>query len=52
MSKKACKTKGFENKEDARYECKRCGAQVRKEEKVCKPKKVSDQNSISVKLSK
>jgi len=40
MSKKACKTKDFENKKEAKYECKKCGAQVKKEEKVCKPKKI------------
>lgn len=41
MSKKACKTKDFEDKKEAKYECKKCGARVKKEEKVCKPKKVA-----------
>lgn len=39
MSKKACKKKGFEDKENAKYECKKCGARVNKEEKICKSKK-------------
>ena len=40
MGKKACKKKGFENKEQPKYECKKCGAQVKKEDKVCKPQKM------------
>ena len=40
MSKKACKKKDFVDKENAKYECKKCGAKVRKEEKVCKSKKI------------
>jgi hypothetical protein len=40
MSKKACKKKDFEDKEDAKYECKKCGAKVNKEEKVCKSQKL------------
>lgn len=41
MSKKACKKKDFEDKNDPRFECKKCGAKVKKEDKVCKPKKIS-----------
>jgi hypothetical protein len=40
MGKKACKKKNFENKENAKFECKKCGAKVKKEEKICKPKKI------------
>lgn len=40
MGKKACKKKNFEEKPDARYLCKKCGAKVKKEEKVCKPEKL------------
>ena len=40
MGKKACKKMGFEDKINARYECKKCGAKVKKEEKICKPKKI------------
>jgi uncharacterized membrane protein YvbJ len=36
MSKKACKKKGFVNKEEAKYECKKCGARVNKKKKACK----------------
>jgi len=40
MSKKACKKKDFEDKADAKYECKKCGAKVKSDEKVCKPVKL------------
>ena len=40
MSKKACKKKDFQDKEEPKFECKKCGAKVYKEEKVCKPKKI------------
>jgi hypothetical protein len=40
MGKTACEKKNFENSEDPKYYCKRCGAKVRKEEKVCKPRKI------------
>jgi hypothetical protein len=37
---KVCKKKKSKNKENPRYECKKCGARVKKEEKVCKPQKI------------
>ncbi len=40
MGKTACKKGDFQDKENAKFECKRCGAKVKKEEKVCKPKKI------------
>jgi DNA-directed RNA polymerase subunit RPC12/RpoP len=40
MGKTACKKKNFEDSKHPDYECKRCGAKVRKEEKVCRPKKI------------
>jgi hypothetical protein len=40
MSKKACKNKEFEDSENAKYECSKCGAKTRKEDKVCKPHKI------------
>jgi predicted RNA-binding Zn-ribbon protein involved in translation (DUF1610 family) len=40
MGKTACKKKNHKEKENAQYECKRCGAKVKKEDKVCKPKKI------------
>jgi hypothetical protein len=40
MSKTACKKKHFENIESPKFECRKCGAKVKKEEKVCKPKKL------------
>jgi DNA-directed RNA polymerase subunit RPC12/RpoP len=39
MSKKACKKKNFEDKQQAKYSCKKCGARVMKKDKVCKPQK-------------
>lgn len=42
MAKTACKKKDFKDKESPKYECKRCGAKVKKEEKVCKPKKIKN----------
>lgn len=42
MGKTACKKREFQDKENANYECKRCGAKVKKEEKVCKPKKIKN----------
>lgn len=41
MSKKACKKKDFEDKKDPLFACKKCGAKVKKEEKVCKPHKIA-----------
>ncbi len=40
MAKTACRKKEFNDKENPKYVCKRCGAKVKKEEKVCKPKKI------------
>lgn len=40
MSKKACKKSDFVDKENAKFECKKCGAKVLKEEKVCKAQKI------------
>jgi hypothetical protein len=39
MGKQACKKKDFENSGQPKYQCKKCGAMVKKEEKVCKPVK-------------
>lgn len=40
MGKKACKKKNFTDKEKPKYECKKCGAKVKKEDGVCKPHKI------------
>lgn len=40
MVKTACKKKKFEEPEEPKYICNRCGAKVRKEDKVCKPVKL------------
>jgi hypothetical protein len=41
MVKVACDKKNFENSEKPNYECRKCGAKVRKEDKVCKPRKIN-----------
>jgi hypothetical protein len=40
MGKTQCKDKDYEPKEDAKYICKRCERTAKKEDKVCKPKKI------------
>ena len=40
MAKKACKKDDYQDKPDAKFECKKCGAKVKKKDKVCKPKKM------------
>lgn len=39
MGKAACKKKDFKDNENPKFQCKKCGALVKKEEKVCKPQK-------------
>jgi len=39
MGKEACKKKNFVDKDNPNYTCNKCGAKVKKEAKVCKPKK-------------
>jgi hypothetical protein len=40
MGKHACKKKEPEEVENPKYQCKKCGALVKKEDKVCKPVKL------------
>jgi hypothetical protein len=44
MGKKKCKEKGKEDpaegKKGAKFQCKSCGSGARKENKLCKPKKI------------
>jgi len=40
MGKTACNKKDFTDKKNPKYQCKKCGALVNKEEKVCKPQKI------------
>jgi hypothetical protein len=42
MTKTQCKKDDYKEKDDAKYLCKRCGRTSKKEEKVCKPKKLKD----------
>jgi hypothetical protein len=41
MAKTACKKEDFEDSRLPVYECKKCGARVKKEDKVCKPHKLA-----------
>ena len=45
MSKKACKKKDFEDKNDPRFECKKCGAKVKKKTGFVSPKRLADDYS-------
>jgi hypothetical protein len=42
MPKTQCKNEDYEEKEDNKYVCKRCERKAKKEEKLCKPKKLKD----------
>lgn len=42
MTKKQCKDKDYKEKDEAKYICKSCQRKSKKEEKVCKPKKIKD----------
>ena len=42
MGKTACKKDNFKDKENPIFVCKKCGAKVKSEEKVCKPKKIKN----------
>lgn len=41
MGKKACKKKDFKDKENPKFECEKCGAKVKKKEKVCESTKIN-----------
>lgn len=42
MSKTMCEKglKGKQSVEDPKFECKKCGARVKKDKQVCKPKEI------------
>jgi len=42
MPKKQCADKDYKEKDDAKYICKSCGRKSKKEDKICKPKKIKD----------
>jgi len=42
MSKTQCKNKDYKEKDNAKYVCKNCERKAKKEEKLCKPKKIKD----------
>ena len=37
-----CKKDNPKKKKDGKFECSKCGAVVKKKDKVCKPKKLKD----------
>lgn len=41
MGKKKCEEKAYEAPENPNYVCRKCGRVSKKEEKVCKPVKIS-----------
>jgi hypothetical protein len=42
MSKKKCEAKDYERPENAKFTCKKCGRESQKEEKICKPVKLTN----------
>ena len=46
MGKKACKKENFDDKENPKYGCEKCGAEVKKKEKVCKAKKIISNSNL------
>ena len=42
MSKKKCEEKDYEKPENAKYACKKCGRNAKKEDKICKPVKLNN----------
>ncbi len=40
MGKVACEIKKFREPDQPKYECKKCGVKVKREDKVCKPRKL------------
>jgi len=40
MPKKECSADNPRHKKDALYRCRKCGAEVMKKEKLCKPEKI------------
>lgn len=47
MGKTACKKEDYQEPENPKYFCKKCGQKANKEDKVCKPKKVKDQQEVT-----
>jgi len=42
MGKKQCKDNDYKEKDDVKYICKNCERKAKKEDKLCKPKKIKD----------
>ena len=40
MGKTQCKNDDYKEKDDVKYVCKRCERKSKKEDKICKPKKI------------
>jgi hypothetical protein len=42
MPKTQCKNEDYKEKNDMKYVCKHCERKAKKEDKLCKPKKIKD----------
>lgn len=42
MGKKQCNNADYKEKDDAKHICMKCERKAKKEEKLCKPKKIKD----------
>ena len=42
MGSTMCEVKNYDDADDARYECKKCGRKAKKEKNLCKPKKIKE----------
>jgi hypothetical protein len=42
MPKTECKNEDYKEKDAAKYVCKRCERKAKKEDKLCKPKKIKN----------
>jgi hypothetical protein len=46
MTKKKCEKKEYEKPEKPNFECRKCGRASKKEDKLCKPVKLTNVNVI------
>lgn len=42
MGKTACKKDNYKEPDTIKYVCKKCGAKAKKDDKLCKPKKIKN----------
>ncbi len=51
MPKTQCKNDDYREKDDAKFVCKRCERTAKKEDKLCKPKKIKDRKKSADQMS-